>query len=90
MDKKIEILKQYAESDVNKRLLLFLEFPDLRKAFQDIERKDLSQTGFKSFCEKHNKGKYSLDLSLFRRAYRRIIGRKSVPCDHQTLKEALE
>ncbi len=37
-----EILKQYAEARINKRLHLFLQFPDLRRSFLEIGRKDLA------------------------------------------------
>jgi hypothetical protein len=36
-----EILKQYTEACINERLHLFLQFPDLRRSFQEIDRKDL-------------------------------------------------
>ena len=37
-----EILKQYTEAGINERLHLFLQFPDLRRSFQKIDRKDLA------------------------------------------------
>ncbi|OGP74816.1 MAG: hypothetical protein A2V86_16090 [Deltaproteobacteria bacterium RBG_16_49_23] len=37
-----EILKQYTEARINERLHLFLQFPDLRRSFQEIDRKDLA------------------------------------------------
>ena len=37
-----EILKQYAESRTNERLHLLLQFPDLRRSFLEIGRKDLA------------------------------------------------
>ena len=71
MEKKIEILTRYGEADMKKRLYLFLQFPDLRGAFQEIERKDLAaQMASRSLCEEHNKGKCPLLLSLLGR----IIG----------------
>jgi hypothetical protein len=40
MDKTIEILKQYRQADSYERTCLFLQFPDLRDVFQDIELKN--------------------------------------------------
>jgi hypothetical protein len=46
MEQEIDILVQYGEADINKKLHLFLQFPDLRNAFQEIERKNATtQTG---------------------------------------------
>jgi hypothetical protein len=46
MEQEIGILIQYGEADINKKLHLFLQFPDLRNAFQEIERKNATaQTG---------------------------------------------
>jgi hypothetical protein len=46
MEQEIDILVQYGEADINKKLHLFLQFPDLRRAFQEIERKNAAaQTG---------------------------------------------
>ena len=58
MEKKIEMLTRYAEADMNKRLHFFLQFPDLRYTFQEIELRDLGE---------HNKGKHSRFLSLLSR-----------------------
>jgi len=69
-----EILKQYTEAPVNERLHLFLQFPDLRRSFQEMDRKDLAfQKASISPCEEHNKAKYSLHLLLLRGACHRII-----------------
>jgi hypothetical protein len=69
-----EILKQYTEARINERLHLFLQFPDLRRSFQEIDRKDLAfQKAPMSLREEHNKAKYSLHLLLLRGACRRII-----------------
>jgi len=38
MKKEAEILKQYARADFSKRMYLFLQFPNLRDTFQEIER----------------------------------------------------
>jgi len=52
MEQKMDILIQYGEADINKKLHLFLQFPDLRSGFQEIDRKNLAfQTGFKSLLE---------------------------------------
>ena len=37
---KGEVLEQYTEARLNERLHLFLKFPDLRRSFQEIDRKD--------------------------------------------------
>jgi hypothetical protein len=69
-----EILRQYTEARINERLHLFLQFPDLRGSFQEIDRKDLAfQKASISLREEHNKATYSLHLLLLRGAYRRII-----------------
>ena len=39
---KGDILQQYTEARINERLHLFLQFPDLRRSFQEIDRKDLA------------------------------------------------
>jgi len=58
MEKKIDILIRYGEADASTRLHFFLEFPELRSAFQDIERKDLTaQIASRSLCGRRNKGK---------------------------------
>jgi hypothetical protein len=58
VEEKIEILVRYGEADPNRRLHFFLDFPDLRSAFQDIERKDLAaQIVSRSLCGRRNKGK---------------------------------
>ena len=46
MEREIDILIEYGEADINKKLHLFLQFPDLRNAFQEIDRKNAAaQTG---------------------------------------------
>jgi hypothetical protein len=56
MEQEIDILIQYGEADINKKLHLFLQFPDLRGAFQEIERKDLAaQMESRFLCEEHIK-----------------------------------
>jgi hypothetical protein len=65
MEKKIEILTRYGEADMKKRLYLFLQFPDLRWAFQEIELKDLAaQRALVSPAQQHHKGRCSVLLSL--------------------------
>jgi hypothetical protein len=69
-----EILRQYTEARINERLHLFLQFPDLRGSFQEIDRKDLAyHKAPMSLREEHDKAKYSLHLLLLRGAYYRII-----------------
>ena len=52
MEQEIDIFIQYGGADINKKLHLFLQFPDLRSGFQEIERKDLAfQTGFRCLLE---------------------------------------
>jgi hypothetical protein len=71
-----EILKQYIEARINERLHLFLQFPDLRRSFQEIDRKDLAfQKASISLREGHSKAKCSLQLLLLRGVYHRIIER---------------
>lgn len=41
MEEEIEILARYGEADFSKRLHLFLQFPELRWAFQEIEIRHL-------------------------------------------------
>jgi hypothetical protein len=69
-----EILRQYTEARVDERLHLFLQYPDLRRSFQEIDRKDLTfQKARISLCKDHDKAKYHLHLLLFRSVYHRII-----------------
>jgi hypothetical protein len=42
VEQEIDIFIQYGEADTNKRLHLFLQFCDLRRGFQEIERKHLA------------------------------------------------
>ena len=58
MEQEMDILIQYGEADINKKLHLFLQFPDLRSGFQEIERKKVAfQTGFKSLLEEQKSAK---------------------------------
>jgi len=69
-----EILKRYTEARINERLHLFLQFPDLRESFQEIDRKNLAYHKVsRSSREEHDKAKYSLYILLFSRACHRII-----------------
>jgi len=69
-----EILKRYTEARIGERLHLFLQFPDLRESFQEIDRKDLAYHKVSlSLREEHDKAKYSLHFLFFRRACHRII-----------------
>ena len=62
MKQEIDILIQYGEADINKKLHLFLQFPDLRSGFHEIERKHLAfQTGFKSSLEEEKSAKARSD-----------------------------
>ena len=62
MEQKMDILIQYGEADINKKLHLFLQFPDLRSGFQEIDRKNLAfQTGFKSLLENQKSEKERSD-----------------------------
>ena len=58
MKKEAEILKQYARADFSKRMDLFLQFPNLRDTFQEIERKRLCcSKGFPVFgCTAEQRG----------------------------------
>jgi hypothetical protein len=69
-----KILKQYTEARINERLHLFLLFPDLRRSFQRIDRKDLAYHKASPFLrEEGDKAKYSLHFSLLRGVYHLII-----------------
>ena len=69
-----EILKRYTEARIGERLHLFLQFPDLRESFQEIEHKDLAyQKTSRSLREEHDKAEYFLPLLHLRAAYHRII-----------------
>jgi len=69
-----EIIRRYTEARIGERLHLFLQFPDLRESFQEIDCKDLVYHKVsRSLRKEHDKAKYSLHFLLFRRAYHRII-----------------
>ena len=74
MERKIDILIQYGKADMGKRLHLFLQFPDLRRGFQEIERKEsTAQSGSRSLREEYIKEKCAPGLSLLVGAYRRTM-----------------
>jgi hypothetical protein len=56
MKKEVEILIKYVQADFSKRIFLFLQNPDLRNAFQEIERsKFRCPTGFLYSTEQQRK-----------------------------------
>jgi hypothetical protein len=67
VEQEIDILVQYGEADINERLHLFLQFPDLRRGFQEIERKHLAVRSGSTSLHEEYKGKYSYNLSLLRK-----------------------
>ena len=68
MEKEIEILMQYAQAGFSERMDLFLQSPDLRSAFQEMDRKELAaQRAALSSAKQHNKEKCSRPLSLLNR-----------------------
>ncbi len=69
-----EILKRYTKARIGERLHLFLQFPDLRGSFQEIDREDLAYPKVSPRSrEEHDKAKYSLPLLLLRGAYHGFI-----------------
>lgn len=69
-----EILERYAAARISERLHLFLQFPDLRGSFQEMDRKDPAYPKVSpSLREEHSKSKRPLYLFLFRKAYHRMI-----------------
>jgi hypothetical protein len=64
MEQEIDILIQYGEADINKKLHLFLQFPDLRNAFQEIDRKNAAA----------QKGKYRTDSCPHWKSRREVYG----------------
>jgi hypothetical protein len=67
VEQEIDILIQYGEADLSKRLHLFLQFPDLRRDFQEIERKHLAVRMGSTSLRREYKGKYFSNLSLLRK-----------------------
>lgn len=74
MQQEIDILIQYGKADMGKRLHLFLQFPDLRSGFQEIERKKLAvQTGSGSLLAKHNAYSFPRSQSFLKGVYHRMV-----------------
>ena len=70
MKKETEILIKYVQADFSKRMFLFLQIPDLRDAFQEIERsKFRCPSGFSYSTEQHSKEECCRNLSLPLGAY---------------------
>ena len=79
MEQEIDILMEYGEADMDKRLHLFLQFPDLRRGFQKIERRHLAaQTESESLREEDIKEKSARSASFLGAAYRRIMEIKTL------------
>ncbi len=66
MKKKMETLIQYTQADSFMRMHMFLQFPDLRDSFQEIDRRDLAVQKASSTKE-HHKRKCSWLLSFLGR-----------------------
>jgi len=74
MEQEIDILIRYGEADINTKLHLFLQFPDLRSGFQEIERKKLAvQTGSGSLLAKHNAYSFPRSQSFLKGVYHRMV-----------------
>jgi len=54
-EKRGEMLIQYAKADSFMKMHLFLQFPDLRHSFQEIDRKDLTAQRTSSTEEHHRR-----------------------------------
>ncbi len=67
VEQEIDILIQYGEADISTRLHLFLQFPDLRRGFQEIERNHLAVRSGSTSLRREYKGKYSNNLSILRK-----------------------
>jgi hypothetical protein len=58
MKREVEILIKYAQADFFRRIYLFLQFPNLRDAFQEIECMDLAAQMTSAYStEQHSKDK---------------------------------
>jgi hypothetical protein len=66
MKKEVEMLIQYTQADYIKRMHMFLQYPDLRGSFQEIDRKDLAAQKASS-TQQHNRRKCSWLLSFLSR-----------------------
>jgi len=53
MTKNIEIIARYRAAGADERLYLFLQFPELRTAFQDIDLEEY-------FADQHDTGSFDL------------------------------
>lgn len=79
MKKEAEILIKYVQADFCKRMYMFLQFPDLRDVFQEIERsKFRCPTGFSYSTEERSKEKCFRNPSLPIGAYCGIAEIKNV------------
>lgn len=60
MERVTEILIQYAQADLSQRIPLFLQYPDLRDVFGEIERAEYyCLKGFSNAMGLQGDGKYS-------------------------------
>ena len=65
MKKEAEILIEYVQADFSKRMFLFLQNPDLRDAFQEIERNKLRcPNGYSYSTEQQSREKCFRNPSL--------------------------
>lgn len=87
MKKEAEILIKYVQADFSKRMFLFLQNPDLRDAFQEIERsKFRCPTGFSYSTEHDSKEKCLRNGSLPIGAYCGIAEIRILKNDLESLK----
>ena len=78
MEKEIEILLQYTQADSFRRMHMFLQSPDLRNVFQEIERKGLgAQRAPMSSAKQHHKRRCSRLASFLSRIIEIKILKKS-------------
>jgi|WetSurMetagenome_2_1015567.scaffolds.fasta_scaffold374554_1 hypothetical protein len=52
LGREMEILRQYEQSEFSERMLLFIQFPDLRSIFQEIEFKESAAQRTYTFSNK--------------------------------------
>ncbi len=70
MEKEERILIKYVQADLCQRVYMFLQFPDLRGDFQEIDRRySAPQTGCRASPEPHPKQKCFRDVSFLTGAY---------------------
>jgi len=68
MEKEIELLTQYTQADFFERMDLFLQYPGLRGAFQEIDRKELAnQRAALSWAKQYSRKKCPRRLSFLSR-----------------------